>query len=482
MRIRRVISVLCIGVLAAAGLSSPAAAAAPGITDWKPCADRPDVQCATLRVPLDWARPYGPKISLAVARNPVDDPSKRVGTLFLNPGGPGGPGTILALYGDLVFSPALAEHFDLVGVDPRGIAGSTPVLCDGDPYPPGLTLFPRGAAEFRRFVEANRVFGQSCADATGPLISHVDTVSVARDHEAARVALGEKEFNWLGLSYGTQIGVQYANLFPHRVRAMVFDSVLDHSMGTEQMLLDEAATVEDSFNRFTRWCTATAACALHGQDVGALFDRIVAAADRNPMPVPGAARPVSGEDIRLLTQEYLVFKEPNFFRPVSGWLQLGQAISATLAGNAEGFAIPAPEGPQSSQATGPACMDNPSEIRTYDEYQRLAQRAKRIAPHLQGASQSWTLLRCTGYPVRATNPPRRLDVRNAPPILMVNATHDASTAYKWAWQLKSQVRGSVVLTRIGDGHTSSMHDACARAAIDRYLIDGVMPAPGSVCR
>ncbi|XVU28102.1 alpha/beta hydrolase [Actinoplanes sp. CA-054009] len=480
MRIRRLVSVLCIGALAATGLARPAPAA--GVIDWKPCADRPDVQCGTLRVPLDWARPYGPKISLAVARNPVDDPSKRIGSLFLNPGGPGGPGTILALYGDLIFSPALAERFDLVGVDPRGIAGSTPVLCSGDPYPPGLTLFPRDAAGWRQFVQANRVFGQSCADATGPLISHVDTVSVARDHEAVRAALGEPEFNWLGLSYGTQIGVQYANLYPHRVRAMVFDAVLDHSMGTERMLLDEAATVEDSFNRFAKWCTATAACALHGRDVGALFDRIVAASDRNPVPVAGADHPVTGEDIRLRTQEYLIFKEPNFFRPVSAWLQLGQAISDTLAGNAEGFAIPAPEGPQSAQATGPACMDNPSEIRTYDQYRRLAREARRIAPHLQGASQSWTLLRCTGYPVKATNPPRRLNIRDVPPILLVNATHDASTTYKWAGQLQSQVRGSVLLTRIGDGHTSSLHDPCARAAIDRYLIDRVTPAPGFVCR
>jgi pimeloyl-ACP methyl ester carboxylesterase len=343
-------------------------------------------------------------------------------------------------------------------------------------------VFPPSAAQFRQFVRANRAFGQSCVDATGPLIRHVDTVSVARDHEAVRAALGEPEFNWLGLSYGTQIGVQYANLFPHRVRAMVFDAVLDHSMGTERMLLDEAATVEDSFNRFAKWCSKTAACALHGRDVAALYDRIVREADRHPIPVAGAARPVNGEDIRLNTQEFLLFKEPNFFRPVSGWRQLGQAIRDTLAGNASAFAVPAPQGPTDAQALGVACLDNPSDIRSYAGYRRLANQARRIAPHLRGASQSWTLLHCIGYPVAGTNPPRRLNVRGVPPILLVNATHDPSTSYKWAWQLRSQVRGSVLLTRIGDGHTSSMHDACARAAIDRYLIDRITPAPGSVCR
>jgi pimeloyl-ACP methyl ester carboxylesterase len=488
MRSRHAISVLLAAALAAAGVVStgpPASAArapTPGITDWHPCPDRADVQCGSLQVPLDWARPHGPKISIAIARNPVDDPSQRVGALFLNPGGPGGSGVELATYGDLVFSPELAKHFDLVGLDPRGIRGSTPILCSGNPYPPDQTVFPRSAAQFRHFVAANRAYGQSCVDATGPLIGHVDTVSVARDHEAARVALGERQFNWLGLSYGTQIGVQYANLFPGRIRAMVVDAVLDHSMGTERMLLDEAATVEDSFNRFARWCSTTAACALHGRDVAALYDQIVAGADRNPIPVSWAARPVNGEDIRLTTQDYLVFKDPNFFRPVSGWLRLGQAISDTLNGDASGFAIPAPQGPTDFQAIGVACLDNPSDLHTYADYRRLAAKARKIAPHLQGASQSWTLLHCIGYPLRGTNPPRRLDIRGVPPILLVNATHDASTTYKWALQVRSQIRGSVLLTRIGDGHTSSMHDACARAVIDRYLIERVTPRPGFVCR
>ncbi|HEU4347297.1 MAG TPA: alpha/beta fold hydrolase, partial [Actinoplanes sp.] len=227
--------VTCVLAVAGAISTGPPASAAraptPGITDWQPCPERPDVQCGSLQVPLDWARPDGPTITVAVARNPVDDPAQRIGALFLNPGGPGGPGVFFAMYGDIIFSPELAKHFDLIGVDPRGMASSTPVLCTGNPYPPDQTVFPRGAEQFRHFVEANRLFGQSCVDATGPLIGHVDTVSVARDHEAVRAALGEPEFNWLGLSYGTQIGVQYANLFPGRVRAMVFDAVLDHSMG-----------------------------------------------------------------------------------------------------------------------------------------------------------------------------------------------------------------------------------------------------------
>lgn len=289
----RTLSVLLVSALALAGVvgtgpqASAARAPTPGITDWHPCPERPDVECGSLRVPLDWSRPDGPQITLALARNPVDDPTQRVGALFLNPGGPGGSGVFFAQYADQIFSPELAKRFDLVGVDPRGIGASTPVRCSVSMFPADHTLFPRSEEEFRGFMRNNRAFSRSCLEDTGEVLGHVDTVSVARDHEAVRVALGEPSFNWLGLSYGTQIGMQYANLFPGRVRAMVYDAVLDHSMGTERMLLDEAATVEDSFNRFARWCRTTPECALYGRDVGALYDRLAADADRHPSRFPG---------------------------------------------------------------------------------------------------------------------------------------------------------------------------------------------------
>ena len=486
MKPRRTISVLLAAALALAGVvgtgpqASAARAPTPGITDWHPCAERPDVECGSLRVPLDWSRPHGPTISLAVARNPVDDPAQRVGALFINPGGPSGFGVLFAQYADQIFSPELAKRFDLVGIDARGFGGSTPIHCPGTMFPADHTLFPRTEQEFQGFMRNNRAFGRGCLEATGPLLGQVDTVSVARDHEAVRVALGEPSFNWLGLSYGTQIGMQYADLFPGRVRAMVFDAVLDHSMGTERMLLDEAATVEDSFNRFARWCRVTAECALYGRDVGALYDRLAAAADRNPIPVAGAVRPVIGEDIRLLTQEYLLDVQPSFLRPVSGWIRLGQALSNAVAGDASGFALPAGNSTLGNEPAGVACLDNPSDLRTYADVRRLMAKARVVAPHVRGASQAWTLLHCMGWPLPGTNPPRRLDIRDTAPILLVNSTHDASTTYKWAHQVRSQINGSVLLTRIGDGHTSTMSNPCVRAAVDRYLIDGTIPGP--VCR
>jgi pimeloyl-ACP methyl ester carboxylesterase len=449
---------------------------------WKPCPDNPVVQCGTVRVPLDWARPRGEKITLALARHPATDPAHRIGALFVNPGGPGGGGVEIATAAHLIFSPELVSRFDIVGVDPRGIHGSTPVSCRVPDPRPGFTLFPRTEAQFDEMVRQNRELGQGCLERTGRLLGHVDTVSVARDHEAVRIALGEQKFNWLGLSYGTQIGANYAELFPHRVRAMVFDAALDHSASSLGLLADEIASEEDSFNRFAEWCRTTSTCALAGQDVARVYDELVARADASPIPVDGADHPVTGEDIRLTTPGYLEFKEDTAFDR-SGWARLGAAIRDALAGDASAFAFPRLQGethPFFGQAAV-ACQDYAVEVRTFADMQRRIQLGRHLAPHLQGGSQSWLVNRCIGWPVPPSNPSRALDVRGAPPVLIVNATHDSNTGYKWAHVVAGQIRGSVVFTRVGDGHTSYLTSPCARAVVDRYLVDRVLPGPAQVC-
>jgi pimeloyl-ACP methyl ester carboxylesterase len=477
---------LMVGVVATATSASAAGSAgsAPSAYPiaWTPCPERPEVQCGTVRVPLDWARPRGEKITLALARHLATDRAQRIGALFVNPGGPGGGGAQIAIGADVILSPELVARFDIVGVDPRGIAGSTPVSCRIPAQEPGFTLFPRSQAQFDRMVRQNRAVGRGCVEQTGPLLGHVDTVSVARDHEAVRIGLGERTFNWLGLSYGTQIGANYAELFPRRVRAMVFDAALDHSASSLSLLADEIATVEDAFNRFAEWCRTTSTCAMAGQDVARVYDEMVARADAAPIPVPGADHPVTGEDIRLGTPSYLEFKESTVFAP-SGWVRLGAAIRDTLAGDASGFAAPPLQSPTDPAfgALAVVCQDYALEVRTFADMQRRIQLGRYLAPHLQGGSQSWQINRCIGWPLPPSNPPRPLDVRGTPPILIVNATHDANTSYKWAHVLAGQIRGSVVFTRLGDGHTSYLTSPCTRAVIDRYLVDRAIPGPAQVC-
>jgi pimeloyl-ACP methyl ester carboxylesterase len=418
---------------------------------------------------------------VAVARRPADDPGHRVGTLFFNPGGPGDNSTRYVIGAEGIFSAALRARFDIVGMDPRATGGSARVHCDVPVLTPTGTLFPRTEAQFEALLRHNRAIGASCLHGTGSLLGHVDTVTLARDHEALRVALGEKTVTWFGVSYGTQVAANYAELYPQRTRAMVLDAALEHSLPEVVQVADEIMSSEASFNRFATWCTTAPACALRGQDVAAVFDRLVRNADRHPIPVQGAMRPVTGEDIRMGAVGLLRFKEPVRFAPGLSWPDLSQALARALAGDASAFALPPADVVQDGffGQLAIACMDYAPQIRTYGQMRQRITMARQLAPHLQGASETWRVNYCIGWPLAPANPPRTLDVRGVP-ALMVHAVHDSSDPYSWAHSLAAQIRGIALLTRTGDGHTSYHTSPCARAAIDQYLIRPQAP-PDRIC-
>jgi len=486
----------CLAAVAAvgtAGGAEPAQPAAPSAQTapaaplvWTQCPDSPrGIECSSVQVPVDWAQPGGPAITVRFNRRRADHPRKRVGTLFFHPGGPGDGAISYVAHARAVFTPAVRARFDLIGIDPRGFGASTPIRCGLPTRPRGYRLFPRTRAEFQRMVDHNTALGESCLRETGPLVGHADAASVAEDMEAVRAALGVPKLDYLGLSYGTQVGAIYAERHPDRVRSMVLDASLEHAAPLSLMIAGEINSVEDAFDRFARWCRTARTCALRGQPVGRVYDRLVARAERHPMPVRGAEHPVTGEDIRLGTGRFLTFKEPTIFGPTMSWAALSRAIRAAVHGDATGFAVAhltPDEANAEYNSLAVSCGDYGSDVHTWAEMRRRLQLGRRLAPHLQGASQFWTSLQCAGWPLPPSNPPRRLDVRGVPPILLVNATHDPSTNYVWAHSLAEQIEGSVLLTRIGDGHTSYFTSHCAQAAIDRYLVTGRTPRPDAVCR
>ncbi len=439
---------------------------------WSNCAEAPQIQCGDLTVPVDWSQPSAGNISVAVARRPADDPEHRIGTLFFNPGGPGDGAAFYVEAAEAVFSETLLSRFDLVGMDPRGIGGSTPITCTSLVLTPKLTLFPSTREEFLRLKQHNRKVAQSCLEGTGALIEHADTISVARDHEALRQALGETQVSWLGLSYGTQVAANYAELFPAQTRAMVLDAALEHSLTDLEQVADETTAAEESFDRFLRWCRTASGCALRGRPVGRLFDRLVARADRHPIPVEGALRPVTGEDIRMGVVGLLLFKHPTaIYGPSASWGQLSRNLKAALAGDAVSFAQPPAEVAQDDieDLVGIGCNEYVPLVHTYAEMRQRIRLGRELAPHLQGATEIWRANLCIGWPFPVANPPRRLHVEGVP-TLIVHAVHDPSVAYKWAHGLASQIDRSDLLTRTGDGHTSYYTSPCARRAIDRYLV------------
>lgn len=486
MKVGRIRTLLLVTLVGAGSLASTALVSAAQSTttktsqykiDFGPCPESTKARCGTLRVPADWADPNGPKIDVAVARRPADDPAHRIGTLFFNPGGPGDGAARYVIAADTFFSATLRARFDIVGVDPRGVGGSTPITCGVPALTPDYTFFPRTQQEFDAMVAHNRAVAKSCLQQTGPLLLHADTVSVARDHEALRIALGVSQVNWLGLSYGTQLGAQYAQLYPKRTRAMVLDAALEHSGSEVQITADEIKTVEEAFNRFVEWCATAADCALQGQDVAAIYDQLVKSADQNPIPVEGALRPVTGDDIRMRTPDWLLAKTPNVIAGDLSWPVFSEVIKRAVAGQAEFFAWPPPESPTDNIFARLAnhCGDYVADIHTFAEMQQRIEMGRQMAPHLQGGSEFWLGGICIGWPFKVANPQRTLDVKGVP-TLIVHATHDPSVSYQWAFGLAAQIRGSSVLSRMGDGHTSYYTSDCARNATDQFLLTKHSPA------
>ena len=449
--------------------------------DWHPCQEAKDVQCGTLRVPVNWSRPHGDQVSLAVARRPADDPDRRVGAVFYNPGGPGDGGVQYVLHADQVFTDAVRARFDIVTMDPRGIGDSTPSFwCELPALRRDDTTFPDSRKEFKQMRAYHARYGLSCLRGSGELLRNGDTRTVARDHDALRTALGEDQVSWLAISYGVQIAAQYADLYPEHTRALVLDANLDHSQSEINALTTEIQAVEGVFDRFISWCATDETCALKGQDVGAVYDQLVRRADRHPIPVRGALRPVTGDDIRMNTPAYLGFKYPTIFGEDKSWAGLSRMIKAAVAGNAEGFAMPSQaDSHELDGRLGNACMDYQSDVETWSDMQQRMEMARQLAPHLQGGSELWEALRCSDWPIPPSNPPRRLDIRHVP-ALIVNATHDPSTSYTAALSMADQIRDSHLLTRVGDGHTSYYTSRCAQRAEERFLI-GVKAPASQVC-
>ncbi|MEU4801688.1 alpha/beta fold hydrolase [Actinosynnema sp. NPDC023587] len=444
-------------------LAVPTTARAAPAPSWQACGGH-GAECTTVDVPLNWARPNGERISLAVSRLSAADPARRIGVLFVNPGGPGGPAVPLVRDAPReVFPASLRERFDIVGVDPRGVGESRPAItCPKPPYDPEVTHHPKTPGQFRALVAYNREVAESCRRATGPLIDHVDTISAAKDFDVVRAALRADKVNWLGLSYGTLLGATYAQLFPSRVRAAVLDGAMDHTVGARRLASDEARSTEDVFDEFARWCATTSSCALRGRDVKAEYRALLARADLHGIPAEGVPEGITAEQIGygVYTALYLT----------GDWPKLSEILRDVM--------VPDPDAAIFSRVGSDAayrvigCHDFPSDVRTFADLAARQREARLLAPVTRGYVEGWDIQAgCTGWPIRPANPWSRLDVRNAENVLVVSGEHDPATPRVWGDGLVRQIRGARHLVWSGIGHTAFFNDpATVRREVD-HLVD-----------
>lgn len=472
--------------LAVAGLlgaSAGTATAERAGLDWGPCQgnDIPaGMRCATIDVPVDWSNPDGRTITLDLARLTGTDPSHKIGTVFFFPGGPGGSGIDDLKHAHQNFA-ELRTRFDIVSFAPRNVAPSTalPMRC----VTSGPWLYqPESAADFVALNRSKQASIQDCRKADPELFDNLDSASVARDADAVREALGAPELSVMSNSYGGVPAAGYARLFPERVRAMYLDGGGGNT-GTHAE--DDRTTYPQSEQQFARladWCAANSSCVLHGEDVAAVWQRLIARADRDPIPVKGepAKAAYTGFDLKIAAGPDLNGSGPMPEAPM--WQRLTRNIDRARHGDAGGFAELLKQGfgtvkMRAMPGLVTECLDGAG-YRNYAEYLRAKRRGEVLSENFAG---KWQVrgLSCAGWPSPVTNPRAPLPGDDLPPLLGAGTWEDLPGTE----QTVKQVPGSRTVRFEGQGHGLYLTgERCTIGHVNRYLIDLTLPAPATVCR
>jgi pimeloyl-ACP methyl ester carboxylesterase len=488
--------VLLCAIVAALLLAAPAAVARQPSIDWQACEDAEGFECATVEVPRNYSRPGGQTVDLAVVRLPAQDEEARIGSLFVNFGGPGAPAvSIIKEIGAGLFA-SLNDRFDIVGFDPRGTGESEDAIdCEVNQETDGVYRQPFPTPEnldVGAWIDVNRRYVQRCVQLNdwGDL-RHATTGNAARDMNLLRAAVGDRRLNYLGFSYGTAIGATYASLFPQRHRALVLDGALDVDTYLNRPLLalrEQSSGFERALGRFFQACAADQGACLGfgGEDPWSAFDELVEALHANPQPASATdPRLVDGDDVLAAAAITLYAKQ--------AWPVLAAALAAAQAGDYSLIRqlVDFFYGREEDGTYDPG-------LDRYFALGALEQRYPRnLSTYLEAGEHSWKLFDHfwwnSGYvelpwglfpinPRGAYYGPFESSA-SAPTTLVIGTTYDPATPYRGARRLVADLGNARLLTMRGDGHTAySLGSPCVDAAVDSYLEEGTLPAIGTVCR
>ncbi|MFI8963550.1 alpha/beta hydrolase [Streptomyces sp. NPDC053493] len=456
---------------------------------WRDCGV-PGFQCGTVRVPLDYAKPAGEQVKLAVSRVKATGPGKRLGSLLVNPGGPGGSAVgYLQGYAGIGYPAPVRARYDIVGVDPRGVARSEPVECLTGPQMDTYTqvdMTPDSAAEQNALAASYKDFAAACQKRSPKVLPHVSTVEAARDMDVVRAALGDEKLTYVGASYGTFLGATYAELFPQRTGRLVLDGAMDPSLSAEQLNREQTAGFETAINAFAADCVKKTDCPLGSSSVPAALEALrgfFRATDVKPVPT-GEKRAL-GESLATTGVIAAMYDE-------GAWPQLREALTAAMSGQgadllalADSYYEREADGTYANLMfanTAVNCLDLPPAFSAGPTAVEKAVPSFEKASPVFGRNLAWAALNCTYWPTPATGRPHRITAEGAPPIVVVGTTRDPATPYRWARSLADQLSSGTLLTYDGDGHTAYGRGSdCIDTAINAYLLEGTAPQDGKRC-
>jgi pimeloyl-ACP methyl ester carboxylesterase len=472
---------------ASATTAAPPATNAPATTEpappptlsWEDCGD--GIECATLLAPLDHLDPTSPTIELSVKRRPADSAEDRIGSLLVNPGGPGIPGALMVDDAELYLSPDLLARFDIVGLDPRGTGGSIPVDCveeDFDPYFAAADITPDTAAEVDDLEAAAQAFVEECEARSAEILPYISTIDTAKDFDLLRRALGEEKITYYGGSYGSELGSVWVSLFPDTVRAAVLDggsSPVDWRTDVEQQMTALERTLAAALDE----CSADSDCPFHNDgEADAAFDALVEELERAPLDV-GREFPVNEGVLNYAVLSTLYQEET--------WPAMFEALAAAQEGDGsllydlyDGYVhFLGPDDNDTFDALFAInCLDDPgpTDPATFPE---LDAHFRELAPRM-GVNYGYNFT-CALWPARSRSTVE-IDGAGSPPVLVVGTTGDAFTPLESSRDLAEQLANGVLLTVDAEQHTGYGATLCSLRAVDRYLIDLEVPADDTVCR
>lgn len=453
---------------------------------WSSCTHT--MTCATIEAPLDWSHPSSGSIHLALIRQAAK--GHKIGSLLVNPGGPGGSGVdFIKNNVDYATSSTLQKNFDIIGFDPRGVGESSAVKCydahDMDNFLYGITPGAIGSDQaLAAATVAARNFGAACEKNTGALLAHVDTVSAARDLDLIRAVLGDKKLYYLGYSYGTYLGTVYSSLYPKNTGRLVLDGAIDPAASSFDITRMQSIGFEDSLRSYMASCLSQKGCPFHGSvddgmnQVAALLSAL-------------NLHPLKNDDGRLLGAETMVTAIIFPLYQASAWSYLTGMFQSVMNGSAgEAFDFADQYNDRNSDGTysdnsteaftAINCLDytynaDPTSMR--QQAAVLAQVAPVIGPYMAYGDIS-----CAQWPYTSTVKRGPISAAGSAPILVVGTTHDPATPYVWAQSLAHQLQNGHLLTYRGEGHTAyNKSNECVNTAVDSYLVKGIVPATGKTC-
>lgn len=447
---------------------------APPIS-WESCGpEHPGFECGTVQVPLDYDNPRGATTYLALARKPATDKARRIGSLFLNPGGPGGSGVQYALGAGNRLSENLQGRFDIVGFDPRGIGKSDPLHCfptaeAAAKFFEGIPGIPYQAAQQRPFFDRYRSLAQECRDDQA-ITNHMSTADVARDLDLLRRALGDRKISYLGFSYGSFVGTTYANMFPNNIRALAIDGVLNPVLwsGGRQIESDRLASKE-VFDQFLKLCDE-AKCPFSPNSAQRWQDLLKSV----------RAKPIQLGD-EVYTYNAVIGRAIGTGYAPDAWPAIADLLDK-LSDASTGTSVTAAAEPDYDNSfdayNGNHCADTeyPRDFNTYRAISRYAEAGSEFGPYWW-----WGTSACANWPTNADRYTGPWNHRTSAPVLVVGNYYDGATDYRGAQAVARQLPNSRLLSYAGWGHTAYGVTKCITDHMNAYLLDVKLPPEGTVC-